>query len=81
MAGSQAITVLHGIDVDIRAGELTYLVGESGSGKTTLISIMCGILYPTKGEVEVFGTDIYRLSDSRAGRVPAAQHRFHLPAI
>jgi putative ABC transport system ATP-binding protein len=64
MAGSQAITVLHGIDVDIRAGELTYLVGESGSGKTTLISIMCGILYPTKGEVEVFGTDIYRLSDS-----------------
>ena len=64
MAGSQAITVLHGIDVEIRAGELTYLVGESGSGKTTLISIMCGILYPTKGEVEVFGTDIYRLSDS-----------------
>ena len=64
MAGSQAITVLHGIDVDIRAGELTYLVGESGSGKTTLISIMCGILYPTKGEVAVFGTDIYRLSDS-----------------
>jgi len=64
MAGSQPITVLHGIDVDIRAGELTYLVGESGSGKTTLISIMCGILYPTKGEVEVFGTDIYRLSDA-----------------
>ena len=64
MAGSQPITVLHGIDVDIRAGELTYLVGESGSGKTTLISIMCGILYPTNGEVEVFGTDIYRLSDA-----------------
>ncbi|MDK2766388.1 MAG: ABC transporter ATP-binding protein [Sphingomonas sp.] len=64
MAGSQAITVLHGIDVDIRAGELTYLVGESGSGKTTLISIMCGILYPTLGEVAVFGTDIYRLSDA-----------------
>jgi putative ABC transport system ATP-binding protein len=62
-AGSQNIEVLHGIDLDVQPGELTYLVGESGSGKTTLISIMCGILYPTKGEVEVFGTDIYTLSD------------------
>ncbi len=63
-AGQQTLTVLHGIDLDIRAGELTYLVGESGSGKTTLISIMCGILWPTLGEVKVFGTDIYRLGDS-----------------
>ena len=61
-AGQQTITVLHGIDLDIR--ELTFLVGESGSGKTTLISIMCGILWPTQGEVKVFGTDIYELSDS-----------------
>ena len=63
-AGQQTITVLHGIDLDVRAGELTYLVGESGSGKTTLISIMCGILWPTAGEVEVFGTNIYELSDT-----------------
>ena len=63
-AGQQTITVLHGIDLDVRAGELTYLVGESGSGKTTLISIMCGILWPTAGEVEVFGTNIYQLSDT-----------------
>jgi putative ABC transport system ATP-binding protein len=63
-AGQQTITVLHGIDLDIRAGEMTYLVGESGSGKTTLISIMCGILWPTLGEVKVFGTDIYALGDS-----------------
>ena len=63
-AGQQTITVLHGIDLDVRAGELTSLVGESGSGKTTLISIMCGILWPTLGEVKVFGTDIYGLSDT-----------------
>ena len=62
-AGQQRITVLHGIDLDVRAGELTFLVGESGSGKTTLISIMCGILWPTEGDVQVFGTDIYNLSD------------------
>ncbi|WP_247710181.1 ABC transporter ATP-binding protein [Qipengyuania xiapuensis] len=64
-AGQQTITVLHGIDLDVKAGELTFLVGESGSGKTTLISIMCGILWPTEGEVKVFGTDIYDLSDDQ----------------
>ncbi|WP_114521431.1 ABC transporter ATP-binding protein [Altererythrobacter sp. ZODW24] len=63
-AGQQTIRVLHGIDLDVCPGELTYLVGESGSGKTTMISIMCGILWPTEGDVEVFGTDIYSLSDT-----------------
>lgn len=63
-AGQNTITVLHGIDLDVRPGELTYLVGESGSGKTTLISIMCGILWPTEGDVKVFGTDIYALGDN-----------------
>jgi putative ABC transport system ATP-binding protein len=62
--GDTSVRVLHGIDVAVRSGELTYLVGESGSGKTTLISIVAGILYPTAGRVEVFGTDIYTLSDT-----------------
>lgn len=63
-AGQSTIRVLHGIDTEIRSGEMTFVVGESGSGKTTLISIMCGILWPTGGEVKVFGTDIYKLSDT-----------------
>ncbi len=63
--GDGKIRVLHGIDVAIRSGELTYLVGESGSGKTTLISIIAGILFPSEGSVEVFGTDIYGLSDTQ----------------
>ncbi|KEO88609.1 ABC transporter ATP-binding protein [Erythrobacter longus] len=63
-AGQSTIRVLHGIDTDIKPGEMTFVVGESGSGKTTLISIMCGILWPTDGEVKVFGTDIYKLSDA-----------------
>ena len=64
-AGGQVLRVLHGIDLEVRSGELTYLVGESGSGKTTLISIIAGILYPTEGEVEVFGTDLYSLTDRK----------------
>jgi putative ABC transport system ATP-binding protein len=59
--GDTRVRALHGIDIDVMPGELTYLVGESGSGKTTLISIIAGILYPTEGTVSVFGTDIYEL--------------------
>ena len=59
-----SIRVLHGIDLEINTGELTFLIGESGSGKTTLISIIAGILYPTEGTVNVFGTDIYDLTDT-----------------
>lgn len=63
--GDDKIRVLHDVSVAIKSGELTYLVGESGSGKTTLISIIAGILYPTEGAVNVFGTDIYRLTDTQ----------------
>jgi putative ABC transport system ATP-binding protein len=66
--GNDNIRVLHGINVDVNAGELTYLVGESGSGKTTLISIIAGILYPTQGNVRVFDTEIYDLSDNELVR-------------
>ncbi len=60
--GDQTLRVLHGNTAHIKSGELTYIVGESGSGKTTLISIIAGILNPTSGSVEVFDTDIYKLS-------------------
>jgi putative ABC transport system ATP-binding protein len=62
--GDTAVEILHDVNVSVNSGELTYLVGESGSGKTTLISIIAGILYPTRGNVHVFESDIYRLSDS-----------------
>jgi putative ABC transport system ATP-binding protein len=62
--GGESLRVLHGITASVNSGELTYLIGESGSGKTTLISIIAGILYPTDGSVQVFGTDIYSLTDT-----------------
>jgi len=61
--GKERNRVLQGIDLRLAAGELTLLVGPSGCGKTTLVSIMAGILSPTGGEVELFGT---RLSSLKA---------------
>lgn len=64
-SGDGAIEVLHGIDFDVPAGELTMLVGPSGCGKTTLISIIAGILSPTEGAVEVYGTRLSALRDAQ----------------
>ena len=63
-AGDGTVEVLHGIDFEAPAGELTMLVGPSGCGKTTLISIIAGILTPTSGEVEVCGSRITQMSDT-----------------
>ena len=63
-AGEGVVEVLRGIDFDVPAGELTMLVGPSGCGKTTLISIIAGILTPTRGEVETCGSPITQMSDA-----------------
>jgi len=57
-AGEASLRVLHGIDLDVHAGELTLVVGPSGCGKTTLISILAGILSATAGEVRVGGRSL-----------------------
>ncbi|MDP1797171.1 MAG: ABC transporter ATP-binding protein [Planctomycetaceae bacterium] len=54
--GDTKVRALHGIDVDIHSSELTLLIGPSGCGKTTLISIIAGLLNPTEGEINLFGT-------------------------
>jgi putative ABC transport system ATP-binding protein len=56
--------VLHGVDLDVKWGEMTMLVGPSGCGKTTLLSIVAGILSFDSGGVEVDGQDIAKMSDA-----------------
>ena len=44
------------------ARERLLLIGPSGSGKSTFLSLLCGILAPQTGSIEVLGTDITRLT-------------------
>jgi len=53
--GPQAVRALQGVDLQLEPGRLIMLAGPSGCGKTTLMSIICGLLKPNSGDVEIFG--------------------------
>ncbi|MDQ0390845.1 sulfate/molybdate ABC transporter ATP-binding protein [Labrys monachus] len=53
---------LHGVDIDIRSGELLGLLGPSGSGKTTLLRIIAGLEQPSGGTVFFGEEDTARMS-------------------
>jgi putative ABC transport system ATP-binding protein len=61
--------VFDDLSITIRAGELTLLMGPSGSGKTTLVSILGGVLRPTRGRVELCGTEITAARECVIARV------------
>jgi len=63
--GSQQITALQGIDLEVHVGELMMLVGPSGCGKTTLISVIAGILDQDSGLCRVFGEDLLALKNDQ----------------
>jgi ABC-2 type transport system ATP-binding protein len=64
---------LKSVNLDIREGEIFALLGPNGAGKTTLISIICGIVNASGGQVTADGHDIvadYRAARSKIGLVP-----------
>jgi lipoprotein-releasing system ATP-binding protein len=61
-------TILHGINLEIRAGEFVALTGHSGSGKSTLLYLLGALDRPTSGQVTIDGVDASLLDDdARAG--------------
>lgn len=49
--------VLKGIDLQIKEGEIFGILGPNGAGKTTLLSILCTLLLPDRGKVQILGID------------------------
>lgn len=57
LSGGEEVEVLHGIDLEVRQGELLAIVGPSGSGKSTLMNIIGCLDTPTDGSYTVRGQD------------------------
>jgi len=53
--------VLHGIDLDVKEGEIIGLVGPSGSGKSTLVNLLLRFYDPTQGTIEIDGVDLRQI--------------------
>jgi lipoprotein-releasing system ATP-binding protein len=67
--GDLKTEVLTDVNFDLKRGETLAIVGASGSGKSTLLHIIGGLDTLTRGEVEVEGRVLSRLSDAERGRV------------
>ena len=75
-ADGSPLSILRGVDFELRKGELVGLVGPSGSGKSTLLH-MCGLLdQPTSGEVVIEGQLMRGLGDGGRTRLRRIQMGF-----
>ncbi len=59
--GYDGVPVIHGISLDVFAGELVAIVGTNGAGKTTLMKTIAGLIRPSQGHLSFNGEDITAL--------------------
>ncbi|MDQ1433292.1 MAG: branched-chain amino acid transport system ATP-binding protein, partial [Actinomycetota bacterium] len=57
-AGYGRIDVLHGIDLELRAGEVFALLGPNGAGKSTTLAVCSGQIVPSTGGIFLCGRDV-----------------------
>src|SRR5580704_16859560 len=78
------IEVLHGVDIELRPGEVHALLGENGAGKSTIINMLSGRLRPDEGRIDLHGAPVeFRnpLAARRAGVSVIAQEPEMVPTL
>ena len=69
--GRPKAKAVNNVDFEVKRGEVFGLLGPNGSGKSTTIKMLLGLLYPTKGHIEVFGhSPRHVATKSRIGYLP-----------
>ncbi len=65
------------VDFDVKRGEVFGLLGPNGSGKSTTVKMLLGLLYPTKGHIEVFGNSPRHVpTKARIGYLPEESYLY-----
>ncbi|OHB28053.1 MAG: ABC transporter [Phenylobacterium sp. RIFCSPHIGHO2_01_FULL_69_31] len=76
-----ALTVLRGVDLDVRPGEIVGLIGPSGSGKSSLLHAAGLLEHPNAGKISIQGVDCSNLGERERTRVRLATigfvYQFH----
>jgi len=62
-------TILDGVDLEIRRGEIVAIAGGSGSGKSVLIKTILGLLHPKRGRLRVMGVNPFAASEEELGHL------------
>jgi branched-chain amino acid transport system ATP-binding protein len=78
-AGYGRIRALHGIDLEVRAGEIVTLLGANGAGKTTTLKTISGLVRATTGSIKLEGQELVGKKASDIARlgvvhVPEGRH-------
>ena len=76
--GLDDVQALQGINMQIKAGQLTALVGPDGAGKTTFLRLIAGLYEPTTGSLKVLGMDVAKDPQSMQDRISYMPQKFGL---
>jgi putative ABC transport system ATP-binding protein len=68
-SGTEPLTILHPLTLEIPRGQFVAVVGPSGSGKSTLLGLIAGLDAPTTGSVLIDSVDITRLDEDALARL------------
>ena len=73
-----AFTANDHLTFHVERGEIFGFLGANGAGKTTAIRILCGLSYPTSGEIRVAGHDVYRERERIKKKIGYMSQKFSL---
>jgi putative ABC transport system ATP-binding protein len=69
MSGTEPLTILHPLTLQIPRSQFVAVVGPSGSGKSTLLGLIAGLDAPTSGDVVIDGVTITKLSEDALAKL------------
>lgn len=78
---SKKYKAVNNISFEIKEGEILGLLGPNGAGKSTTINMLLGLLKPTKGEIKIFGKDLFQNREEILGQMNFSSAYNELPYL